>query len=90
MKVLGEEELYEYVKKYGLKLPYEVKKLMKNGEFPKVAWENFIQDKNKHLVSEEAIDLLDKMLKFDKNERITPKEAMKHKYFHPILNIIKE
>ena len=33
----------------------------------------------------EAIDLLDKMLQFDKNLRITPREAMKHPYFQPIL-----
>jgi len=37
------------------------------------------------MVNIDAIDLLDKMLKFDKNQRITPKEAMQHPYFKPIL-----
>ena len=42
------------------------------------------------MISPEAIDLLDKMLKFDKNLRITPKEAMKHPYFAPILELAKK
>ena len=29
MRVLGEEELHEYVQRYDLKIPKEVKKLMK-------------------------------------------------------------
>jgi casein kinase II subunit alpha len=36
------------------------------------------------LVSEEAIDLLSKMLRYDHAERITPKDAMEHPYFKPV------
>ena len=43
----------------------------------------FISEQNKHMVSPEAIDLLEKMLKYDKNERVNCKEAMAHKYFDP-------
>lgn len=46
IKVLGDEELYQYVNKYGLTLPNEVKKLMKNGVYPKVPWTKYIQEKN--------------------------------------------
>ena len=56
----------------------------------KQPWENFISEKNKHLVNGDALDLLTKMLQMDKNLRITPKEAMQHKYFQPILSIVKE
>jgi casein kinase II subunit alpha len=35
-------------------------------------------------VSEEALDLLRKMLVYDKNLRITPRDALKHAYFDPI------
>jgi casein kinase II subunit alpha len=35
-------------------------------------------------VSEEALDLLRKMLVYDKNLRITPIDAMKHPYFNPV------
>lgn len=39
---------------------------------------------NKHLVPIEALDLLSKMLVYDRGERITPKEAMGHAYFAPV------
>ena len=38
MRVLGEDELHDYVHKYDLKIPKEVKKLMKNQEFEKQPW----------------------------------------------------
>ena len=41
------------------------------------------------MVTEEAIDLLDKMLRYDKNDRIRPKEAMAHPYFDPIRDFLK-
>lgn len=34
-----------------------------------------------HLANNEALDLLSKMVVYDKYERITPKEAMLHDYF---------
>jgi len=36
------------------------------------------------MISPEAIDLLEKMLVYDKNKRITCKDAMAHAYFNPI------
>ena len=42
------------------------------------------------MVSDEAIDLLSKMLVYDKNERIKCKDAMQHKYFDPIREFIAE
>jgi len=43
-----------------------------------------IKPENKHLISPEALDLLSRMLVYDHTERITPKEAMQHKYFAEI------
>ena len=40
------------------------------------------------MCSDEALDLLDKMLKYDKNNRIKPKVAMQHPYFDPIREFI--
>ena len=42
------------------------------------------------MISNEALDLLDKMLRYDKNDRIRPTEAMAHPYFDPIREFIKE
>lgn len=44
-------------------------------------WERFIHSENQHLVSQEALDFLDKLLRYDHNERLTAKEAMDHPYF---------
>ena len=35
-------------------------------------------------ISDEALDLLDRLLRYDQEERIIPKEAMTHVYFKPI------
>ena len=53
-------------------------------EFPKVPWKAFINGRNKALASEDAIDLLSKMLVYDKNLRIRPKDALEHRYFDPV------
>jgi len=41
------------------------------------------------MINPEALDLLDKMLVYDKNERITCNDAMAHPYFNPIREFIK-
>lgn len=46
MKVLGEDDLHEYVHRYNLKIPKEVKKLMKGYEFEKIPWESFVNNRN--------------------------------------------
>lgn len=44
-------------------------------------WEQFVQVENQHLVSPEALDLLDKLLRYDHQQRLTATEAMEHPYF---------
>ena len=88
MKVLGDEEMHEYVHKYGLKIPKDIKKLMKGQDFEKVPWSALINEKNKDNCSNEAIDLLSKMLVYDKNLRINTVDAMKHPFFDPIREFV--
>ena len=81
-RIMGTEGLMDYVKKYRLSLhSYYNERL---GNWPKVAWTEFITKDNKHLVSEEGLDLLDKMLVYERAERITPREAMEHPFFYPL------
>ena len=47
----------------------------------KKRWERFAHSENQHLVSAEAIDFLDKLLKYDHAERLTARQAMEHPYF---------
>lgn len=49
----------------------------------------FVNEENKHLVNEDALDLLGKMLVYDKNKRITAAQALKHTYFNPTREWIK-
>ena len=62
VKVLGEEDLYTYCKRYALKIPSEVKSSLSLRSYPKVPWENFITKENQQYCSEDALDLLTKML----------------------------
>lgn len=40
-----------------------------------------MHSENQHLVSTEALDFLDKLLRYDHHARLTAREAMEHPYF---------
>ncbi|KAB1204025.1 hypothetical protein CJ030_MR8G002830 [Morella rubra] len=48
-------------------------------------WSRFINPDNQHLVSPEAIDFLDKLLRYDHQDRLTAREAMAHPYFQQLV-----
>ncbi|VDN50309.1 unnamed protein product [Dracunculus medinensis] len=82
-KVLGTEELYDYIDKYQIELDPRFNDIL--GRHSKKRWERFVHSENQHLVSVEAIDFLDKLLRYDHQERLTAKEAMQHPYFYPVV-----
>ena len=51
-------------------------------------WERFVHSENQHLVSPEALDYLDKLLRYDHQERLTAREAMEHPYFCELIEVI--
>uniref|UniRef100_A0A0N4ZVA3 Casein kinase II subunit alpha n=1 Tax=Parastrongyloides trichosuri TaxID=131310 RepID=A0A0N4ZVA3_PARTI len=89
-RVLGTDELYQYLAKYEIKLDGRLHDMM--GKHTRKRWDRFIHNENTHLVSPEAIDFLDKLLKYDHKARLTAKEAMAHPYFAQIVidNELKE
>jgi len=82
-KVLGTEELYEYINRYQIDLDPRFNDIL--GRHSRKRWERFVHNENQHLVPVEALDLLDKLLRYDHAERLTAREAMDHPYFYPVV-----
>ncbi|XP_011013786.1 PREDICTED: casein kinase II subunit alpha-like [Populus euphratica] len=83
-KVLGTDELNAYLNKYRVELDLHLAALV--GRHSRKPWSKFINVDNQHLAVPEAVDFLDKLLRYDHQERPTAKEAMAHPYFYPIRN----
>uniref|UniRef100_A0A8C6TID7 non-specific serine/threonine protein kinase n=1 Tax=Neogobius melanostomus TaxID=47308 RepID=A0A8C6TID7_9GOBI len=82
-KVLGTDELFGYLHKYHIELDTRFKDLL--GQQSRKRWEQFVQPENQHLVSPEVLDLLDKLLRYDHQTRLSAAEAMQHPYFFPVV-----
>ncbi|KAG4414310.1 hypothetical protein IFR04_012556 [Cadophora malorum] len=81
-KVLGTEDLFDYLDKYEIELDAQYDDIL--GRFPKKNWHSFVNSENTRFVTNEAIDFLDKLLRYDHQERLTAKEAMAHAFFAPV------
>ena len=75
-KVLGTEDLFHYLDQYDLELDPHFDGLL--GRQSKKPWHKFITAENQALVSDEAIDFVSKLLRYDHQERLTAKESMAH------------
>uniref|UniRef100_A0AAY4BXH5 non-specific serine/threonine protein kinase n=1 Tax=Denticeps clupeoides TaxID=299321 RepID=A0AAY4BXH5_9TELE len=82
-KVLGTEDLYDYIDKYNIELEPRFNDIL--GRHSRKRWERFVHSENQHLVSPESLDFLDKLLRYDHQARLTAREAMDHPYFYPIV-----
>lgn len=79
VKVLGTAELYTYLNKYNIHLDESFRQMI--GQHSRKAWQRFVNTENEYLVDSNAFDLLENCLKIDHMERISAKEALRHKYF---------
>uniref|UniRef100_A0A9L0R662 Casein kinase II subunit alpha n=2 Tax=Equus TaxID=9789 RepID=A0A9L0R662_HORSE len=82
-KVLGTEDLYDYIDKYNIELDPRFNDIL--GRHSRKRWERFVHSENQHLVSPEALDFLDKLLRYDHQSRLTAREAMEHPYFYSVV-----
>lgn len=64
-KVLGSEDLFKYLHKYNIELGEDFDDV--SGWHSKQGWGSFVNPKNRRLVSDDALDLLDKLLRYDHN-----------------------
>jgi casein kinase II subunit alpha len=81
-KVLGTQELYAYLEKYDIELDSQYDDIL--GTYPRKPWSRFLTSDNQRYISNEAIDFLDKLLRYDHQERLTAREAQAHPYFDPV------
>ncbi|GKD79748.1 casein kinase II subunit alpha-like protein, partial [Tanacetum coccineum] len=72
--VLGTDKLKTYLQRYFLELdPHLVAFVRRHS---RKLWTKFINFDNQHLAVPKAVDFLDKLLRYDHQERHTAKEAM--------------
>ena len=69
-QVLGTDELYAYLAVYGIELDPQLEALV--GRHSRKAWTKFVSSENQHLVTPEALDFLDKLLRYDHQVRPPP------------------
>ena len=67
LQVLGTDELYNYLSKYGIELDPQLENLV--GRHARRPWSKFTNAENAHLVTPEGMDFLDKLLKYDHQVR---------------------
>lgn len=89
VKKLGTVDLYNYLVKFNIVPNSEIIKVLKNSikHLPRerIKWETLVNtNRSKRYYSPELGDLLDKILVYDHDVRLTAKDAMKHPYFNPV------
>ncbi|RSM01596.1 hypothetical protein CEP52_008507 [Fusarium oligoseptatum] len=81
-RVLGTESINNYIDKFGS--DYWRPDVEELGHCPPRAWSTLVNENNQHLVSDEVLDFVDKLLKVDPDDRITTEEALRHPYFQAL------
>jgi len=82
VRVLGTEKLYDYVEKYKIGMDNALAACI--GRHHQKPWKKWINWRNEAYCVPDAIDLLDKLLRYDHQERLTAAEAMQHEFFDPV------
>lgn len=82
LRVLGTEKFDAYLQKYMINFETEHERLLAN--YPKVPWTRFVTLDVHNLATLEALDFLDKCLRYDHQERLTAREAQAHAYFNSV------
>jgi serine/threonine protein kinase len=68
-KVLGTEDLFDYLDRYDIELDAQYDDIL--SRYPKKPWHSFINADNQRFVSNDAIDFLDKLLRYDHQVNVT-------------------
>ena len=80
-KQFGFDKINNFLEKYKKDCFLSQKMMKKMKSYKGKNWDEYINDKNKHLINENALDLLNKLLEIDPEMRIKAKDALNHPYF---------
>jgi casein kinase II subunit alpha len=81
-EVFGAREILNYVEKYDLEMPAKVASLIRGKQ--RKPWTHWVTPVNERIATEDALDLLDRMLKVDHAHRISAADALRHPFFQCI------
>lgn len=88
VKFFGFEDFEKLAFKYSIKRDFLEKEDIKR-TWSRQNFSSLVKKDNEKYCSLDAMDLLEKMLKIDFQERITAKEALEHSYFDSVRNYFK-
>jgi len=80
--VLGTNDLVVYLEKYQIELDERFTGIF--GGHQKKQWSKFVNSENSMLANKDALSLLNEMLKYDHQKRITAKDALEFSYFNSV------
>lgn len=83
-KVLGTPKLFDYLDKYNIRLKSSFEGSLSRNRFPPTPLVQLVPYDRKQYCDEMALDLLEKLLRYDHQERLSAKEAMDHPWFKNI------
>jgi casein kinase II subunit alpha len=79
IKLLGYKEFKKFTTTYNIKNPFEIKETLKKWE--PIDFRTLFPEEREEFIDDQALDLLKNIFRFDKQERLTAKEALEHPYF---------
>jgi len=88
VRVLGSDSFVAYMKKYNI--GYTEMKNIVSAQWKRKPWNLFIKPANQRYITDEGLDFLDTLLKFDHQQRATASEAKQHVWFEPIRQMESE
>ena len=81
VKQFGFEKINKFLEKYKGDCFLAQKMIKKIKNYQGKKWDEYINEKNKYLINENALDLLKKLLEIDPEKRISAKDALNHPFF---------